>query len=134
MATEFETEQHENVGSLVGGIVHDAKKLLVEQLTLFQVEIKNDLKRTLLALAPLISGIIVAFTGVLLLAFCAADLINWMWQLPGWAGYGIVGVVIMGAGVGLVFWAKSILNSVSPILPDTALKGLRENLQWKTKN
>jgi len=40
---------------------------------------------------------------------------------------------IVITGLLLVLWGRSMLASVS-LTPDTALKGLKENIQWKTKN
>lgn len=132
--TPVETPPEEGVSTLVGGIVQDARKLLVEQLTLFQVEIKNDVHRTLKAMVPLLAGVVVVLTGVFLLGISGANLLCWaLPDLPLWAGFAIVGVIIMAAGAALIYWAKSMLDSVSPLVPDTAMKALRENLQWKTK-
>jgi uncharacterized membrane protein YqjE len=139
MATQVEpqgeTHADESVGSLVGGIVQDARKLFIEQLTLFQVEIKNDLHRTLRALAPLLGGVAILLVGLFLLGVGAAYLLCWAFpDLTLWGGFAIVGGVVAAAGAGLIYWAKVMLESVSPLVPDTAMKALRENLQWKTKN
>jgi uncharacterized membrane protein YqjE len=134
METNVETNAEEGVSTLVGGIVHDMGKLLGEQLTLFQVEIKNDLHRTLAALTPFLAGAGIAVAGLLLLSMGSAHLLCWaVPELPLWGGYGIVGGVFVTVGVGLIYWAKAMLDSVSPLLPDTSLKALKENIQWKTK-
>jgi len=133
MATDFETEQ-QPVSSLLSGIVEDAKQLFIEQMRLFQVEIKNDFQRTIWALLPLAIGVVITLPGVLLLLFAAAHFVNWMVpDMPTWGGFAIVGGVIFVLGIGLVFWGKAKLSSINP-LPDVALQGLKENLQWKTKN
>jgi len=134
MATQFESNSEADVSTLIGGIVKDARELLVEQMTLFQVEIKNDLHRTLMALIPLAIGVVVLLPGFILLGIAGAHLLHWaIPDMPLWLGFGSVGGFIMLAGVLLVLWGKSMLASVS-LTPDTALKGLKENIQWKTKN
>jgi len=133
MATDFETEQ-QPVSSLLSGIVQDAKQLFTEQLRLFQVEIKNDLQRTIWALLPLVMGAVIALPGVLLLLFAAAHFVNWIVpDMPTWGGFAIVGGVVLVLGIGLIFWGKAKLSTINP-MPDVALQGLKENLQWKTKN
>jgi hypothetical protein len=132
MATEFETEQP--VSSLISGIVQDAKQLFIEQLRLFQVEIKNDFQRTIWALLPMVIGVAILLPGVMLLLFGAAFFMSWIIpDLPTWAGFAIVGGVVFVIGIGLILWGKAKLSSFNP-LPDVALQGLKENLQWKTKN
>ncbi len=134
MSTDFQTEPQPAVGSLLGGIVDDARQLFVEQLTLFQVEIKNDVQRMLRTVIPLLVGGAVAFAGLLILAIAAAEWLCWLApELPYWISYGAVGTFITLVGGALLLWAKSKLAAISPV-PDTALKGLKENLQWKTKN
>lgn len=134
--TEFETETinaNPGVSTLVSGIVDDAKQLIVEQMTLFQVEIKNDIRQAALGMAPLMFGILVLFVATLLFAMGTAHLASWLIpDLPLWGGFLGVGCVVALAGAGLLFWAKSMLANVNP-LPETALKGLKENIQWKTK-
>jgi len=130
----YETDNQPAVSTLVSGIVDDAKQLFVEQLTLFQVEIRHDINRAISALVPLFVGVLVLFAAVVLLTMGFAHLLCWLFpNLPLWGGFLIVGALVAAAGGALLFWAKSMLSTVHP-LPETALKGLKENLQWKTKN
>lgn len=134
MAMQVETNSDEGVATLVGGIVDDARKLMVEQLTLFQVEVKNDLNRTISAMAPLIAGMGIVLTGLFLVGIGAAQLLCWaIPDLPLWVAYSAVGAITIGVGAALIYQAKSMLDAVSPLLPDTSLKALKENIQWKTK-
>jgi len=134
METQVETNPDVGVSTLIGGIVQDARKLLVEQMTLFQVEIKHDLRRTLTAFAPLVIGAIMMLPGIILLGIGAALCLNWaIPTLPLWVAFAIAGGVTVVVAVGLVLWGKSMLADVS-LTPDQALKGLKENIQWKTKN
>lgn len=132
MRTEISTNDP-GVASLVSGILQDARKLLVQQFTLFQVEVKNDLKRTVMAAIPLIIGVAVLLNAPLVLAIGAAHFLSW-WQpdLPLWGSFAIVAGLIAAIGAILVFWSGSMFSTFNP-LPDKTLEGLKENLQWKTK-
>jgi hypothetical protein len=132
MATNVEAEPE--ISTLVGGIIQDARRLLIEQMTLFQVEIKNEFNRTLAAFVPLLLGGMVASGGLFLMGLAGAyGLAAFVPQLPLWADFAIVGGCVTALGAALVYWGVSWLESVK-IMPDTALKGLKENLEWKTKN
>src|SRR5262245_39730202 len=102
---DTQTEQEGSIATLLSGIVDDAKRLLVEQLTLFQTEIKNDINRTLTALVPLVSGALVMFVSILLLGMAASyGLCALAPDLPLWAGFAIVGGVVAAIGAGLLWW------------------------------
>jgi len=134
MATHVETESESTLTGLVTGIANDARELFVEQMSLFQVEVKNDIRRTALAVAPIIAGAAILLVGLVLAGISVAHLFVWAFpQLPLWASYAIMAGGVFIIGIALVLWGKSMLEHVS-LKPDTALKGLQENLQWKTKN
>jgi len=120
--------------SLVTGIVHDAQNLMSQQLKLFQVEIRNDMHRTIAATIPILIGGLLSLVAVMILAVMAAHLIAWAWPetVPLWGGYAIVGGALAVVGIGLVFWGKVQFSKFSP-LPEQTMEGLKENLQWKTK-
>lgn len=129
-----EADSDVRVSTLMSEIIQDAQRLIVEQLTLFQVEIKNDVHRLLYAMIPLLAGALAALPAIFLLGMALAYALCWVFPtLPTWAGFAIVGgIIALGAG-SLIFWGVQTLRTISP-MPDTALKGLKENLQWKTKN
>jgi len=131
---QVETEREPGVASLMSGIVNDAKELIVQQLTLFQVEIKNDIRRMAMALIPIIAGAAIFVVSVLILAAAAALFLSWYFpNLPVWGGFAIVGATIGVTGAILFFIGNNMLSHVNP-LPEKAMEGLKENLQWKTKN
>jgi hypothetical protein len=134
MASQNDAEHDVGIATLVSGIVQDARELLVEQMTLFQVEIKNHVHKTLTAFIPLGIGLAIALTALFLLGAGGAYFLAWQWPvLPLWAGFTIMGAIVALVGAALILWARSMLDRVT-LTPDIALKGLKENLQWKTKN
>jgi len=130
-------QQVENEPSLTGlvtGIVHDAQELIRQQLTLFQVELKNDLRRTAMASIPLALGAIVGLISLIVLAHAGALGLIALWpDLHPAGAYAIVGGILLVIGVGLAWWAKSQFDSFNP-LPEQSIEGLKENIQWKANN
>jgi hypothetical protein len=119
------------VATLLSGIMDDARQLIVQQLTLFQVEIKNDLRRALSGLLPLLAGAGILHAAMILLGAGLALALSAVFPaLPTWAGFVILGGIVALTGVALMFWAKSMLVNLTP---EKTLEGLKENLQWKTK-
>jgi hypothetical protein len=133
MITEQEAPPSVGITPLISGIIQDAQTLLKQQLTLFQTEVKQDLRRTRDAAIPLAAGVAVAFVAVILLCFTLVYALVWIWpQLPLVAAYGIVTLTVGLIGGVLLFMGKSKFDSFSP-LPDKTVEGLKENIQWKTK-
>jgi len=134
MATHVDTENGQSLTGLVSGIIHDGQELIREQLQLFQVELKNDLKRTGHASVTLIIGGILAGMGVLLLFTMVALLLHAFWpaSISLWGSFGIVSGVLLVVGVAFLLYGKSQFDAFNP-LPDKSVEGLKETVQWKTK-
>jgi len=133
MANQMETEAEPGVGSLMGGILDDARELLVQQLALFQSEIKNDVHKVTMASIPLVIGGLFLMVAAILLAVAGAHLlVALLPALPLWGGFAIVGGLFLPLGLGFVLWGNSKLNAISAP-PDKTIEGLKENIQWTTK-
>jgi len=133
MAVELESPREAPVSTLIGDIVQDMRQLILDQLNLFRVELKGDIERALRAIVPIAAGALTIFTALILLGIGAANLFNWLvpaW--PAWAGYAVVGAGAGLCGAALVIGGIFMLKSIKPAA--TALKGLEENVKWKTKN
>jgi len=133
MAVQFETPPEASVSSLLGGIVQDTRELIVDQLNLFRVELKHDLQKMLTALIPIGAGALVMLTAIFLVGIGLAHLFLWLVpSMPEFAGFLIVGAGVGVLGALLIGGGIYILKSIKPAA--TALKGLEENVKWKTKN
>lgn len=134
MATSIETEaQGGEVSTLVKGIIEDARQLLVQQLTLFHVELKRDAREALQACIPLLFGVVFFFVALLTLSIGASHLLSWIWpELPLWGGFAIIGGGIGAIAVALVAISWLQFDSLTPPA-EKSVEGLKENLQWKTK-
>jgi len=135
MSVQMEHETEGGVSSLITGIMQDITRLVSQQLTLFQVEIKNDIKRSAAAIIRLAIGGAMMLLAMLFLGMGAAFFLNWAFpnHLPVWGGFAIVGGVIALVGGGLLLWGKSMLEHAT-LLPEKSLEALKENIEWKTKN
>jgi uncharacterized membrane protein YqjE len=134
MAIHVETENGQGLTTLVTGIIQDGQELIRQQLHLFQVELKNDLKRTSSASISLIVGGVLAGMGLFLLFVMVALLLHSLWPsaISLWGSFGIVSAVLIVAGGGFLLYGKSQFDAFNP-LPDKSVEGLKENVQWKTK-
>jgi len=118
---------------VLGDIVQDMRQLILDQMNLFRVELKADLQRTLHAVIPIGAGALTLFTAMILLGIGAANLFSWLvpaW--PAWTGFVVVGAAAALCGAALIIGGIYMLKSIKPAA--TALKGLEENVTWKTKN
>ena len=133
MAIQTEPEADVGVSTLVSGIVQDARKLFMDQMKLFQVEIKSDIRRTLMAVIPVFAGMGLIVTALFLLGTGGVHLlVALVPELPLWGAYLGIGGTVAVVGIMLILWGKSQLASINP-LPEQAIKGLKENLTWETK-
>ncbi len=133
MAPEQTTSSNATLTPLVAGIVNDAQALIRQQLTLFQTEMKNDLRRTKEATIPLVIGVVVCFLAGLILCMACAYLILYIWPACAqFVAFGIVGIVLAIIGGALLYTGKAKFDAFNP-LPEKAVEGLKENIQWKTK-
>jgi len=125
-----------HVAPLVTGIIDDLQELIKQNLTLFKVEVREDLKKTKEAAAALGVGVGLAAVGALHLTFMLVYLLWWAFDpaarspgLPLWVCFAIVGGVFAGVGGALYFKGKKKLDSFNP-LPDQSAEALKENVQW----
>jgi uncharacterized membrane protein YqjE len=133
MPSQLEQESQPGLTTLVSGIVQDAQELIRQQLTLFQVEMKNDLHRTVTASRPLVvGGVIGLLAGIILMHGLALALPRIWPELPLWGSYAIVGGILAVAAGILIGLGIAKFKSFNP-LPDQTVEGLKENLQWQTK-
>jgi uncharacterized membrane protein YqjE len=134
MNAEVQTNNSTGITPLLTGIISDVQALLQQQLTLFESELKKDLRRTKDAAIPLAIGAIVCLLAGFFLCLALGYLLIWLWpELAYFAAFGIVGIALAIIGGGLVAWGKSQFDAFTPI-PRESMKGLKENIQWTTKN
>lgn len=114
---------------LVSGIANDAQRLMKQQYQMFRAELREDIRRTKSAIIYLGFGAALAALGGLFLLVALPLLVAWGLNLPQWAGWAIVGGVLLVVGVIGLLVGRQIFVKNNP-LPDKTLNALEENLSW----
>jgi len=141
MATEVQNRNDQSLTGLVSGIVSDFQDLVKQQLTLTRTEITDDLRKTKDAGSVLVVGILILLTSATPLCLMLAHLLHWGWSpagtdpatVPLWGCYAIIGGLLAVIGAVVTYAGKKKFDSFNP-LPEQSMKGLQENLEWKTNN
>jgi len=114
---------------LISGIAEDAQRLLKQQYQMLRAEVKEDIRRTKSALLYMSIGIVASLIGVVFLLVALPLLINWAFGLALWAGWAIIGGLLLAVGIIGLYAGKRIFEKNNP-LPDKTLNALEENLSW----
>jgi len=127
------SNQESSVTSLITGIFDDAQKLLKQQVALAKVEIKEEVGKAKKAAASMAIGMGVAFIGAILLAQMCVELLHWFFpEAQLWVCFGIVGLVITGIGIGLLYAGKETAEDIH-VVPEQTVDTMKENVQWIKK-
>jgi len=132
------TDTHDSAASetsvtrLVSGIVDDAQELLRQQIVLLKHEVRRDLRDARQMGVSFVVSMLLGGIAVVLLSFMLVYLVNWLWTVPLWIGFGMVGCISAVVGVGLFLFAREKLEEMTPV-SDEARDALKENLQWTRK-
>lgn len=129
-----ESTESENVGALVKGIVTDLETLAQQHMRLLKQDLKDDFRKIQEGAFNLGIGLGVALIGGLLLGIALAELVLLLFpedvrQSYRWAAYGIVGILITGAGAALLYTGKEEVKAAAPIAEKT-VKELEEDAKW----
>jgi uncharacterized membrane protein YqjE len=127
-ATDETAHANPSVTSLVSGIVTDVQRLVHQELQLARTELRQELDKAKTAAGALAAGAVLLGIGLLLLCFMFVYLINYF-GVPLWGCLGIVGGVLLLAGVVLAGTGYARAKSVHVVPPQTA-QTLKENVQW----
>lgn len=117
-----------SLAALLGGIMHDAKNLLVQEVTLAKLEGHDELRHLKTAALSLGIGVGVAAVGGLLLSVMLVHVLAAYTDVPLWGCYGIV-----GSGCGVLGWVllasgKHTVEEID-VMPQT-METMKENAQW----
>jgi hypothetical protein len=117
-----------SLAALLGGIMKDAKDLLVQELTLAKLEGHDELRQIKTAALSLGIGVGVAAVGGILLIVMLVHVLAAYTDIPLWGCYGIVGSVFGVLGWVLLASGKHKIEEID-VMPQT-VETMKENAQW----
>ncbi len=120
MAHELETASTASVVSLLGALINEAKGLLVQELSLAQLEARQAWRTTKRAAFALGSGAGLAVTGGLLLLVMLTSLLAAWTELPLWGSYGLIGGAFALLGGVLLARGTAPSAALDSVPPQTA--------------
>ena len=117
-----------SLAALLGGIMKDAKDLLVQELTLAKLEGHDEVRQIKTAALSLGIGAGVAAVGGILLSVMLVHMLGAYTDIPLWGCYGIVGSVFGVLGWVLLASGKHKIEEID-VMPQT-VETMKENAQW----
>ena len=98
--------QRPSIMELVRGIIDDAKQLLLGQYELRKYQAEREVAKAKSVATLAAIGLPVAIIGFVLLVLTVVHMLNELANLPLWASYGIVTVILLITGGGFLLAAK----------------------------
>jgi hypothetical protein len=95
--------------SLLRGIVDDAKQLVIGQYEFRKYQTLRQIAKAKVVAIWTGAGIAFAGIGTILITLMVVHLLHDILNLPLWGSYGIVGIVLIAAGGGCFYGAKTRL-------------------------
>ena len=117
-----------SLAALLGGIMKDAKDLLVQELTLAKLEGHDEVRQIKTAALSLGIGVGVAAVGGILLSVMLVHMLAAYTDIPLWGCYGIVGSVFGVLGWVLLASGKHKIEEID-VMPQT-VETMKETAQW----
>jgi hypothetical protein len=109
MGQNLHFDDQQSMASLVGEIIHDAQKLVRQELALVRAEVHEEWLKTRAAATSYTAGAVTIAMAGILLALTLVQVLNAFTLLPLWACYGIVAFFL--AGVGGIFFRRGSRGS-----------------------
>jgi uncharacterized membrane protein YqjE len=131
MDTNRISDAESDVGTLIKAAFGDLEKLATQHIKLFQTELKRDATKAGQGILALIIGLNVLFIGGVLLAAALALGLSAMFNLPSWAAFLIVGVLVAIAGGVALLLARERFDAATPVVEKTRDE-LEEDAKWLT--
>lgn len=121
-----------SVVALLGGIVNDAKELLVQEVALTKLEVRDELRRAKSAAITLGIAIGIVAAGGMLLSVMLVHVLVMFTEIPLWGCYGLVGsgLVVLG---GVVLAVGKLPAEELDVASQPTVKTRKENEQWLTE-
>ena len=122
------TDDQGRWSDLVAGIVTDATHLFRKELELAQIEIRNDLQNLKSLLKGIAIGVIFMLLGMSILCVALALALFAYTTLPQWACFGVVGAVMLVAGLGFI--VAGTRKNKFDLIPQRTVEAVKEDIGW----
>lgn len=121
--------EQESFGSLLSGAINDIRELFRHEISLARVEIREEMANAKSAAIKVSAAAVALLLGVLFLLTALARGLAVLFDMPIWAGFGIVGglLAIIGGVLLAVAWPN--LRAIGPV-PERTVRTLKENVEW----
>jgi len=129
MATQSSPSSDPSLASLIGGIINDAKDLLLHEFLMAKLEMQNELRKTKATVMSFAVGAGIAAVGGLLLILMLVHLLDAYTDLPLWGSYGVIGGGLLIVGLIVLRMGKRTAESID-VVPQQTIETLKENAQW----
>lgn len=129
MATQSSPSSDPSLASLIGGVINDAKDLMVHEFVMAKLEMQNELRKTKAAVISFAIGASIAAVGGLLLILMLVHLLGAFTDIPLWGCYGIIGGGLLIIGLIVLKMGKQTAETIDAV-PQQTIETLKENAQW----
>jgi Putative Actinobacterial Holin-X, holin superfamily III len=129
MANGSQPTVEPSLTSLLGGIVNDAKDLLLQEVALTKLEVREELDKVRTAAIAVGIEIGVLAAGGMLLMLMLVQVLAAFTEIALWGCYGIVGSVLVVVG-GALHAAGKHQAGESGVAPHHRAQTIKENAQW----
>ncbi|MHB1425634.1 MAG: phage holin family protein [Gemmataceae bacterium] len=117
--------------ALMGGILTDVQELIIQQMRLLRLEIREDLRKARTGAIFLGAGLGVTAVGGLLLCVALPLLLHAVTNWPEWVCFGIFGILFLFIGIGATYAAMKMFQDAASLPESTTT--LKENFSCLLK-
>ncbi|MBX3331499.1 MAG: phage holin family protein [Nitrospira sp.] len=114
---------------LLTGLIGDARTLVRQELRLLRDEVFSEIAKFRQGVVAIGVGIGFLAMGGLFALIMLVHLLNQYANLPLWACYGLIGVILLLIGAALLINAKNSLETFN-LMPRRTLRTMKEDAQW----
>jgi hypothetical protein len=132
MTNESQHTSESSLVALVGGIMNDAKDLLVQEWTMTKLEVQGELRKAKTAAITLGIGIGVVTVGGVLLLLMLVQVLAAFTVIPLWGCYGLVGSGLVILGAILLTVGKHKAETLD-VVPQQTVETMKETAHWLTE-
>lgn len=118
----------QTIADVIRSTIHDAQDLMRGEIALAKAELREEVKRVGAGMAALAAACVGAMIAAVLLLMAAAWGISSAAGWPAWAGFALVGAVVLVAAAVLGMMGRKRFNGERrmPLTMDT----MKETMQW----